>query len=123
MAMLEGKDIPELFDDELVRQINSEFQPETSKNQLRLPITQIYLLFPCHPNLFHCCSLPSDYILSTSCSGYWDVCGGVPPLVEDDYGFLYGIEDYRISFCCTAYRTCQTVDVREFYSNLSKTLL
>lgn len=67
-AILEGKQIPELFDDELVQKTN-------------------------------------NYVLSTSCGGYWNVCGGVPPLVEEGYGCFYGIEDYAITFCCTAYST------------------
>lgn len=86
IAILEGKKIPELFDDELLLKTN-------------------------------------NYILSTSCGGYWNVCGGVPPLVEEGYGCFYGIEDDAITFCLTAYNTCQTTDLKLFYKQLESTLL
>lgn len=85
-AILGGKKIPELFDDELFQRTN-------------------------------------NYILSTSCGGYWEVCGGVPPLVEEGYGVFYGIEDYAITFCLTAYKTCPDTDLRRFYQTLSNTLV
>lgn len=85
-AILEGKKIPELFDDELVQRTN-------------------------------------NYVLSTSCGGYWNVCGGVPPLVEEGYGCFYGIEDYSITFCCTAYKTCPQTDLKKFYQTLSNSLV
>lgn len=85
-AILGGKKIPELFDDELVQRTN-------------------------------------NYVLSTSCSGYWNVCGGVPPLIEEGYGCFYGIEDNCITFGCTAYKSCKQTDVRLFYSNLCESLL
>lgn len=85
-AILEGKKIPELFDDELVQRTN-------------------------------------NYILSTSCGGYWNVCGGVPPLVEEGYGCFYGIEDNAVTFCCTAYKSCPETNLRAFYSNLYQSLL
>lgn len=65
----------------------------------------------------------NNYILSTSCSGYWNVCGGVPPLIEEGYGCFYGIEDNEITFACTAYKSCPTTNVELFYANLSETLL
>lgn len=80
-ALLEGKDLPELFDDELVQRNN-------------------------------------NYILSTSCGGYWNVCGGVPPLVEEGYGCFYGIEDDAITFCCTAFKSCPETDLEAFYRTL-----
>jgi carnitine O-octanoyltransferase len=86
IALLEGKKIPELFDDELVQRTN-------------------------------------NYILSTSCSGYWSVCGGVPPLVEDGYGCFYGIEDNAITFAVTAYKTSKVTNMRLFYKNLADVLL
>lgn len=85
-AILQGKKIPDLFDDELVQRTN-------------------------------------NYILSTSCSGYWNVCGGVPPLIEDGYGCFYGIEDNAITFCCTAYKTSHDTDLRAFYNNLTQILV
>lgn len=86
VAMLEGKEIPELFDDELVQRTN-------------------------------------NYILSTSCAGYWNVCGGVPPLVEEGYGCFYGIEDNAITFCCTSFKSCPEIDLRAFYRHLEGSLL
>lgn len=65
----------------------------------------------------------NNYVLSTSCSGYWNVCGGVPPLVEDGYGCFYGIEDDSITFCCTAYKPCPETNLKLFYSNLKETLV
>lgn len=85
-AMLEGKKIPEFFEDPLVLRTN-------------------------------------NYILSTSCSGYWNVCGGVPPLVEEGYGCFYGIEDDAITFCCTAYKPCAETDLKLYYNNLVETLI
>ena len=85
-AILEGRKVPELYDDELVQSTN-------------------------------------NYILSTSCGGYWNVCGGVPPLVEEGYGCFYGIEDHAITFCCTAYRPCPETDLKSFYNNLTHTLI
>lgn len=85
-AILENKEVPELFDDELVQRTN-------------------------------------NYILSTSCSGYWNVCGGVPPLVEDGYGCFYGIEDDTITFCCTAFKSCPETDLRVFYQTLETCLV
>lgn len=64
----------------------------------------------------------NNYILSTSCSGYWNVCGGVPPLVEEGYGCFYGIEDEAITFCCTAYNSCPETDINAFYDSLEKSL-
>lgn len=85
-AILEGRKIPELFDDPLILKTN-------------------------------------NYVLSTSCSGYWNVCGGVPPLVEEGYGCFYGIEDNAITFGCTAYKTSPETDLIAFYENLKKALL
>lgn len=65
----------------------------------------------------------NNYILSTSCAGYWNVCGGVPPLVEEGYGCFYGIEDDAITFGCTAYKSCNETDLKAFYSNLYQVLL
>lgn len=65
----------------------------------------------------------NNYILSTSCGGYWNVCGGVPPLVEEGYGCFYGIEDDAITFCCTAYKPCPETDLQMFYGNLKQTLV
>lgn len=86
IAILEGKKIPEMFDDELFQRTN-------------------------------------NYTLSSSCNGYWNVCGGVPPLVEEGYGCFYGIEDNEITFCCTAFKPCPETDLKIFYKNLKQALL
>lgn len=86
LALLEGRKIPELFDDELVQKTN-------------------------------------NYILSTSCGGYWNVCGGVPPLVEDGYGCFYSIEDDCITFGCTAYKSCPDTDLNAFYGHINESLI
>ncbi|RWS24070.1 peroxisomal carnitine O-octanoyltransferase-like protein [Leptotrombidium deliense] len=64
-----------------------------------------------------------NYILSTSCSGYWSICGGVPPMREDGYGCFYGIEDDKITFCCTSFKNCNETNSAAFYSNIKKSLL
>lgn len=65
----------------------------------------------------------NNYVLSTSCGGYWNVCGGVPPYVEEGYGCFYGIEDHAITFACTAYKPCPKTDLRGFYDHLHQSLL
>lgn len=62
------------------------------------------------------------FILSTSCSGYWNVCGGVPPIVDNGYGCFYSIEDNLMVFCCTAYKNSET-NLPAFHSNLTQVLL
>lgn len=86
LAILGGKKIPKLFDDELVQRTN-------------------------------------NYVLSTSCGGYWNVCGGVPPLVEEGYGCFYGIEDDAITFACTAYKSYKDTDLKSFYKNIAESLI
>ncbi|XP_023220347.1 peroxisomal carnitine O-octanoyltransferase-like [Centruroides sculpturatus] len=44
------------------------------------------------------------FILSTSCTGYTSVTGGVMPMVENGYGCFYNVENNRIGFCITAFR-------------------
>ncbi|XP_053214602.1 peroxisomal carnitine O-octanoyltransferase-like isoform X2 [Panonychus citri] len=64
-----------------------------------------------------------NYILSTSCSGYWHICGGVPPMRDDGYGAFYGIEDNQITFCITAYKKCSETDPKAFFDNVAKSLM
>ena len=64
-----------------------------------------------------------NYILSTSCSGYWHICGGVPPMRDDGYGAFYGIEDTQITFCVTAYKKCEETDPEVFFNNICTALL
>ena len=34
-----------------------------------------------------------NFVLSTSCIGYYDVHGGMAPMVTNGYGFFYSIRD------------------------------
>lgn len=63
-----------------------------------------------------------NYVLSTSCAGYWSVAGGVPPMVEDGYGCFYGIEDNRITFAITSYKRCPETECTAFFNNLKLSL-
>ncbi|RWS08099.1 peroxisomal carnitine O-octanoyltransferase-like protein [Dinothrombium tinctorium] len=64
-----------------------------------------------------------NYILSTSCAGYWNICGGVPPMREDGYGCFYGIEDNKITFCCVSFKNCAETESQVFYNNVRMSLL
>lgn len=59
-----------------------------------------------------------NYILSTSCAGYWSICGGLPPMRPDGYGTFYGIENNRITFVVTAYKHCTETNPEAFFNNI-----
>ena len=63
-----------------------------------------------------------NYVLSTSCTGYWSVAGGVPPMVENGYGCFYGIEDQRITFTLTCFNRCPETNVDSFFNNIRLSL-
>ncbi|XP_074605471.1 peroxisomal carnitine O-octanoyltransferase-like isoform X2 [Brevipalpus obovatus] len=63
-----------------------------------------------------------NYILSTSCSGYWSLCGGVPPMRKDGYGCFYGIEDDQITFCVTAFKSSPETDPKLYFENICSSL-
>ena len=63
-----------------------------------------------------------NYVLSTSCSGYWAFAGGVPPMIESGYGCFYGIEDNKITFTITSFKRCPETDSTAFYNNVSLSL-
>lgn len=44
------------------------------------------------------------FVLSTSCTGYTPLTGGVMPMVENGYGCFYNIENNRMGFCITAFK-------------------
>ncbi|XP_067138619.1 peroxisomal carnitine O-octanoyltransferase [Centruroides vittatus] len=57
------------------------------------------------------------FVLSTSCTGYTSITGGVMPMVENGYGCFYNVENNRIGFCITAFRkNPETVPERLFES-------
>lgn len=63
-----------------------------------------------------------NYVLSTSCSGYWSIAGGVPPMVEHGYGCFYGIEDNQITFTITSYNHCPDTDCNAYFNNIKLSL-
>ena len=63
-----------------------------------------------------------NYVLSTSCSGYWSICGGVPPMREDGYGTFYAIENHRITFVITKFKRCAETNAEAFYKNIKNSL-
>lgn len=63
-----------------------------------------------------------NYVLSTSCAGYWSVAGGVPPMVENGYGCFYGIEDNRITFTITNFKHCSETNCEAFFNNIRLSL-
>ncbi|CAK8697219.1 unnamed protein product [Clavelina lepadiformis] len=46
-----------------------------------------------------------NFVLSTSCVGYFHGQGGVAPMVEDGYGFFYRINDGRLIYTVSAYNS------------------
>lgn len=65
----------------------------------------------------------SNYVLSTSCSGYWAACGGVPPMRQDGYSIFYGIEDEALHFTLLTYKNCDTTDCVLMFDEISNSLL
>lgn len=63
------------------------------------------------------------YILSTSCAGYWDSCGLVPPMVKDGYSFFYGIGSNRYTFTLSSFKSSTETSAQLLYKNLRLTLL
>ena len=63
-----------------------------------------------------------NYVLSTSCAGYWSVGGGVPPMVKHGYGAFYGIEDNRITFTITCFKSCPENNCDAFFNNIALSL-
>lgn len=64
----------------------------------------------------------SAFVLSTSLTGYWDVCGGLPPLVKHGYACFYGISDNFISFCVCSY-TDSTSNIQELNRCVNESLI
>jgi len=64
-----------------------------------------------------------SYILSTSCSGYWNVCGGVPPMREDGYGVFYGIENNQVTFCVVSFKQCPETDSQVYFNFICDSLM
>ncbi|XP_054166404.1 peroxisomal carnitine O-octanoyltransferase-like [Oppia nitens] len=63
------------------------------------------------------------YVLSTSCSGYWKSCGGMPPMREDGYSCFYGIENHQYSFNIMTFKSCPDTSAQRFYDSLRQSLL
>lgn len=65
----------------------------------------------------------ANYVLSTSCLGYWNACGGVPPMTEDGYAIFYAIQDESMHFTVITYKSCKTTDSVQQFDEISNALL
>lgn len=63
-----------------------------------------------------------NYVLSTSCTGYWSVAGGVPPMLPNGYGCFYGIEDDKITFTITCFKGCSETNCDAYFNNIRLSL-
>jgi hypothetical protein len=64
-----------------------------------------------------------NFVLSTSCAGYWNICGSVPPMIESGYSFFYGIEPHQYSFTISSYKTCSETSAESLHKNLHSSLI
>ncbi|CAG2100244.1 unnamed protein product [Medioppia subpectinata] len=64
-----------------------------------------------------------NFVLSTSCVGYWNICGSVPPMVENGYSFFYGIEPHQYSFTISSYKSCGETSAQLLQNNLHSALI
>jgi len=65
-----------------------------------------------------------SFLLSTSCAGYVQVCGYVPPMAwPEGYACFYGIENDNFTFTILAYNCCEATDCERFYEALERSLL
>ncbi len=65
----------------------------------------------------------ANFVLSTSCVGYWNICGSVPPMIETGYSFFYGIEPHQYSFTISSYKTCTETSAELLQNNLHSALI
>ena len=59
-----------------------------------------------------------NFVLSTSCLGYSVIQGIVAPMVERGYGVFYRINDERIIFGVSSYRSCAATNSQRFADHL-----
>lgn len=64
-----------------------------------------------------------NFLLSTSCSGYTLVGGGVMPMKEDGYGAFYNIENNRFTFTITAFNRCPETNSAKFFHHIERALI
>jgi carnitine O-octanoyltransferase len=64
-----------------------------------------------------------NFVLSTSCAGYWNICGSVPPMIESGYSFFYGIEPHQYSFTISSYKTCSETSAESLHKSLHLSLI
>ncbi|CAG2178146.1 unnamed protein product [Oppiella nova] len=64
-----------------------------------------------------------NFVLSTSCVGYWNVCGSMPPMVGNGYSFFYGIENNQYSFTISSYNSCTETSAQLLQNNLHMALI
>ncbi|CAG2101439.1 unnamed protein product [Medioppia subpectinata] len=64
-----------------------------------------------------------NFVLSTSCVGYGNICRCVPPMVENGYSFFYGIEPHQYSFTISSYKSCGETSAQLLQHNLHSALI
>lgn len=63
-----------------------------------------------------------NFVLSTSCSGYTLVGGGVMPMKENGYGTFYNIENHRFTFTITAFNRSPETDAAKLFRHIERAL-
>lgn len=64
-----------------------------------------------------------NFVLSTSCVGYWNICGSVPPMIEAGYSFFYGIEHNQYAITISSYKTCPETSAESLQNHLHSALM
>ncbi|XP_054166845.1 peroxisomal carnitine O-octanoyltransferase-like [Oppia nitens] len=64
-----------------------------------------------------------NFVLSSSCVGYLNICGSVPPMVENGYSFFYGIESHQYSFTISSYKSCPETSAVRLQQELHEALM
>jgi len=64
-----------------------------------------------------------NFVLSTSCVGYFHAQGGVLPMVEHGYGFFYRINNKKIVYTATAFKSCLETSAQSLSDNFEYALL
>lgn len=64
-----------------------------------------------------------NFVLSTSCVGYWQICGSVPAMRQDGYSCFYGIENHQYSITLSCFKNCPETSAIKFYDELENSLV
>lgn len=55
-----------------------------------------------------------NFVLSTSCTGYWPTVGIVTPMCQNGYGAFYSLNKDYVGLVVTAWKSCQDTDAQSF---------